>query len=54
MCIGAVGKELLKDILKNGSYTKVVSIGRRQVRLDDSIPQDKLVSRMIEKKDYKV
>ncbi|ORZ17154.1 hypothetical protein BCR42DRAFT_414023 [Absidia repens] len=40
---GAVGKALLKDLLKNGSYAKVVAAGRRKVELDDTIPQDKLV-----------
>ncbi|KAG1067009.1 hypothetical protein G6F42_026570 [Rhizopus arrhizus] len=40
---GAVGKQLLKDVLKNGKYAKVVAVGRRPVELDESIPQDKLV-----------
>ena len=30
--------------MKNGTYAKVVSVGRRPVELDESIPQDKLVS----------
>lgn len=42
--LGAVGKQVLKDVLKNGNYAKVVSVGRRSVELEDSIPQDKLVS----------
>ncbi|KAI8330428.1 hypothetical protein BC941DRAFT_485546 [Chlamydoabsidia padenii] len=45
---GAVGKELLKDLLKNGSYTKVVALGRRKVVLDDTIPQDKLVQTTVD------
>jgi oxidoreductase len=40
---GAVGKQLLKDLLQNGQYAKVVSVGRREVKLEDSVPQDKLV-----------
>ncbi|GAA5809291.1 hypothetical protein MFLAVUS_002697 [Mucor flavus] len=45
---GAVGKQLLKDVLKNGSYTKVVSVGRRPVDLEDSIPKDKLVQKTVD------
>ncbi|KAI9487094.1 MAG: hypothetical protein EXX96DRAFT_551780 [Benjaminiella poitrasii] len=46
---GAVGKQLLKDVLKNGTYAKVVSIGRRPVELEDSsIPQDKLVQKTVD------
>ncbi|SAM02330.1 hypothetical protein [Absidia glauca] len=45
---GAVGKALLKDLLKNGSYAKVVSVGRRNVELDDTIPQDKLVQTTVD------
>jgi oxidoreductase len=41
--LGAVGKQLLKDVLKNGKYEKVVAIGRRPVELEESVPQDKLV-----------
>lgn len=40
---GAVGKQVLKDVLQNGTYQKVISVGRRNVELDDSVPQDKLV-----------
>lgn len=40
---GAVGKQLLKDVLKNDTYTNVVAVGRRLVELDKSVPQDKLV-----------
>ena len=42
--LGAVGKEVLKDLLTTGKYSKVVSVGRRTVELDSTIPQDKLVS----------
>ncbi|KAI8973563.1 hypothetical protein BDF20DRAFT_907093 [Mycotypha africana] len=45
---GAVGKQLLLDVLKNGSYARVVSVGRRQVELDDSVPQDKLEQKVID------
>ncbi|KAI9263516.1 hypothetical protein EDC94DRAFT_518093 [Helicostylum pulchrum] len=45
---GAVGKQLLKDVLKNGSYTKVVSVGRRPVELEDSISKDKLVQKTVD------
>lgn len=46
---GAVGKQLLKDVLKNGKYAKVVAVGRRPVELDESIPQDKLVRLLVYK-----
>lgn len=42
---GAVGKQLLTDLLKNGKYEKVISVGRRQVELDSNTPQDKLVKK---------
>ncbi|KAI7901888.1 uncharacterized protein BX663DRAFT_512738 [Cokeromyces recurvatus] len=46
---GAVGKQLLKDILKNGTYAKVISVGRRPVEIEDNtIPQDKLVQKTID------
>ncbi|CAO0802209.1 unnamed protein product [Mucor circinelloides] len=45
---GAVGKQLLKDVLKNGKYAKVVAVGRRPVELDESIPQDKLVQKTVD------
>ena len=41
--LGAVGKACLKDVLKNGNYSKVITVGRRPVQLDDSIPQNNLV-----------
>lgn len=34
---------MLKDILKNGKYEKVVTVGRRPAELEEGIPQDKLV-----------
>ncbi|CAO3624297.1 unnamed protein product [Mucor hiemalis] len=45
---GAVGKQVLKDVLKNGKYSKVVSIGRRNVELEDTIPQDKLEQKTVD------
>ncbi|KAI8644612.1 hypothetical protein BD408DRAFT_441603 [Parasitella parasitica] len=45
---GAVGKQVLKDVLKNGTYAKVVAVGRRPVELDESIPQDKLVQKTVD------
>ncbi|ORY98490.1 hypothetical protein BCR43DRAFT_487619 [Syncephalastrum racemosum] len=45
---GAVGKALLKDLLKNGQYQKVVAVGRRTVELDDHIPQDKLEQKTVD------
>ncbi|KAI8972357.1 hypothetical protein BDB01DRAFT_854631 [Pilobolus umbonatus] len=45
---GAVGKQLLMDVLKTGTYSKVITMGRREVKLDDSIPQDKLVQKVID------
>ncbi|ORX52433.1 hypothetical protein DM01DRAFT_1306879 [Hesseltinella vesiculosa] len=45
---GAVGKAVVKDLLVNEHYTKVVAAGRRHVQLDDSIPQDKLVQETID------
>lgn len=44
-----MGKQLLKDVLKNGKYAKVVAVGRRPVELDESIPQDKLVRLLVYK-----
>ncbi|KAG1435098.1 hypothetical protein G6F56_014085 [Rhizopus delemar] len=45
---GAVGKQLLIDLLKNGKYEKVVSVGRREVELDSSISQERLVQKKID------
>ncbi|KAI8148156.1 hypothetical protein BJV82DRAFT_654023 [Fennellomyces sp. T-0311] len=45
---GAVGKQVLLDLLKNGTYEKVVTVGRRPVQLDDSVPQDKLVQKTVD------
>ncbi|CEP14607.1 hypothetical protein [Parasitella parasitica] len=46
--IGAVGKQVLKDVLKTGTYSKVVTVGRRPVELDENIPQDKLVQKIVD------
>jgi oxidoreductase len=40
---GAVGKQVLKEILKSNDYQKVISIGRRNVDLEQEVPQDRLV-----------
>ncbi|KAI8092249.1 uncharacterized protein B0P05DRAFT_525448 [Gilbertella persicaria] len=45
---GAVGKQLLKDVLVNGKYTKVISVGRRSVELEPTIPQDKLEQKTVD------
>ncbi|KAI8889381.1 NAD(P)-binding protein [Backusella circina FSU 941] len=45
---GAVGKQLLKEILKNNDYQKVISIGRRTVEIDKEIPQDRLVQKIVD------
>ncbi|KAG0744945.1 hypothetical protein G6F57_006707 [Rhizopus arrhizus] len=45
---GAVGKQLLTDLLKNGKYEKVISVGRRQVELDSNTPQDKLEQKVVD------
>ncbi|KAI8334474.1 hypothetical protein BD560DRAFT_414558 [Blakeslea trispora] len=45
---GAVGKELLKELLTTGKYDKVVSVGRRTVELDSTIPQDKLEQKVVD------
>ncbi|KAI8365806.1 hypothetical protein EDC96DRAFT_182016 [Choanephora cucurbitarum] len=45
---GAVGKEVLKDLLTTGKYSKVVSVGRRTVELDSTIPQDKLEQKVVD------
>jgi oxidoreductase len=42
--LGAVGKQVLKEILKNNDYQKVISIGRRSVEIDKEIPQECLVN----------
>ncbi|KAI9247156.1 hypothetical protein BDA99DRAFT_526220 [Phascolomyces articulosus] len=45
---GAVGKALLKDVLKNGGYKKVITLGRRPAQLDESIPQNNLEQKTID------
>ncbi|KAG0168238.1 Oxidoreductase htatip2 [Apophysomyces sp. BC1015] len=45
---GAVGKALLKDVLQNGKYAQVVTIGRREATVDEGIPQDKLVQKVVD------
>ncbi|KAL0089008.1 hypothetical protein J3Q64DRAFT_1882670 [Phycomyces blakesleeanus] len=45
---GAVGKALVRDLLVNGSYEKVVAIGRRPVELDSNVPQEKLVQKSVD------
>jgi oxidoreductase len=42
--LGAVGKQVLKEILKNNDYQKVISIGRRSVEIEKEIPQERLVN----------
>jgi hypothetical protein len=44
---GAVGKALLKDLLKANTYTSVTAVGRREVALDDTVPKEKLVCESI-------
>ncbi|KAI9304585.1 hypothetical protein BJ944DRAFT_163307 [Cunninghamella echinulata] len=44
---GAVGKALLKNVLKDSNYTTVIAMGRRAVELDDSIPKEKLVQKTV-------
>ncbi|KAI8148154.1 hypothetical protein BJV82DRAFT_664483 [Fennellomyces sp. T-0311] len=41
-------KQVLLDLLKNGTYEKVATVGRRPVQLDDSVPQDKLVQKTVD------
>ena len=43
LLLGAVGKACLKDVLQNGNYSKVITVGRRPAQLDDNIPQNNLV-----------
>ncbi|CAO3647490.1 unnamed protein product [Cunninghamella blakesleeana] len=45
---GAVGKSLLKNVLKDSKYATVVTVGRRKVELDSSIPQEKLVQKTVD------
>ncbi|KAI8073874.1 hypothetical protein BC940DRAFT_231926, partial [Gongronella butleri] len=45
---GAVGKEVVKDLLTADKYSKVVTAGRRAVQLDDTIPQEKLVQETVD------
>ncbi|KAF7721182.1 Methyltransferase-like protein 23 [Apophysomyces ossiformis] len=45
---GAVGKALLKDVLQNGKYTQVITVGRREASLDENIPKEKLTLTMTE------
>ncbi|KAJ8652726.1 hypothetical protein O0I10_011608 [Lichtheimia ornata] len=45
---GAVGKALVKDLLFNGDYQKVITVGRRPVELDSNIPQDKLEQKTVD------
>ncbi|CAO3640805.1 unnamed protein product [Cunninghamella echinulata] len=44
---GAVGKALLKNVLKDSNYTTVIAMSRRAVELDDSIPKEKLVQKAV-------
>ncbi|KAI9309052.1 hypothetical protein BJ944DRAFT_236450 [Cunninghamella echinulata] len=44
---GAVGKALLKNVLKDSNYTTVFMMGRRAVELDASIPKEKLVQKIV-------
>jgi hypothetical protein len=44
---GAVGKALLRDVLVANTYKSVTAIGRRDVTLDESVPQDKLVCKTL-------
>ncbi|EPB85548.1 hypothetical protein HMPREF1544_07637, partial [Mucor circinelloides 1006PhL] len=46
---GTVGKQVLTDVLKNDSYTKVAAFDRRPVELDKSMPQDNLVKNRYKK-----
>ncbi|KAG2175008.1 hypothetical protein INT43_006070 [Umbelopsis isabellina] len=45
---GAVGKALLRDILKADTYASVTALGRREVTLDDTVPKEKLVQRTVD------
>ncbi|CAO3693719.1 unnamed protein product [Umbelopsis ramanniana] len=45
---GAVGKSLLRELLLADTYKSVTTIGRREVKLDDSIPQSKLVQKTVD------
>ncbi|KAI9492494.1 hypothetical protein BDB00DRAFT_828469 [Zychaea mexicana] len=45
---GAVGKQLLLDVLKNGNYSRVITLGRRPAPLDDSIPQQNLEQKTVD------
>ncbi|KAI9284921.1 hypothetical protein BC943DRAFT_337825 [Umbelopsis sp. AD052] len=45
---GAVGKTLLREVLLADTYKSVTTIGRREVKLDDSIPQSKLVQKIVD------
>ncbi|RUS30310.1 hypothetical protein BC938DRAFT_479563 [Jimgerdemannia flammicorona] len=46
--LGAVGKALVRDLLKQGVYEKVVTVGRKEVKLDDNVPKDKLVQKIVD------
>lgn len=45
---GAVGKALLREVLLADTYKSVTTIGRREVKLDDSVPQSKLVQKTVD------
>ncbi|KAI8381547.1 uncharacterized protein BYT42DRAFT_309042 [Radiomyces spectabilis] len=45
---GAVGKAVLKDLLLNSTYAKVVIVGRRAAELSNDIPQEKLVQKTVD------
>ncbi|KAI7858809.1 hypothetical protein BDC45DRAFT_497681 [Circinella umbellata] len=45
---GAVGKACLKDVLQNGNYSKVITVGRRPAQLDDNIPQNNLEQKTVD------
>jgi oxidoreductase len=44
---GLIGRQAIKDVLRTGNYTKIISIGRRISEFEDDIPQENLVKRSL-------
>jgi len=43
-----VGKVLVRELLQQGVYERIVTVGRKEVKLEDSVPTDKLIQKIID------
>jgi oxidoreductase len=44
---GLIGRQAIKEVLRTGNYTKIISIGRRISKFEDDIPQENLVKKKL-------